>query len=110
MPPATLEQILDAVRHLPESQRAKLLQEIGALPYAEEALVAAQRLRGKYRMSKQKRERMAKLLAKGNAGMQTPAEKAAADELVAEFEQKTLELARALTRTVGKRRPTGSTP
>jgi hypothetical protein len=99
------EQILDAARQLPASERSKLLRELESLPDAEETLVAARRLRDKYRMGPRKRDRLARLLAKGNAGTLTPAEKNAAAALVAEFEQKTLALAQALTRRARNHRP-----
>jgi hypothetical protein len=99
------EQILDAVRQLPASERSKLLRELESLPDSEETLVAARRLREKYRMGPRKRERLAQLLAKGNAGTLTPAEKRVADALVAEFEKKTLALAQALTHKGRNRSP-----
>jgi uncharacterized protein (TIGR03067 family) len=96
----TLEQILETVRQLPEPQRQRLLKEIEALPRPANALAAARRLRAEHRMEKQQRQRISKLLAKGNAGLLSAEEKTELNCLVDEFEKKTLELAQALVQAV----------
>jgi hypothetical protein len=89
----TFDQILEAVRRWPPSQRKSLLKAIEALPTSEKARAAAQRLRGKYRMGIKKRQRMSHLLSKGNAGTLTAGERDELDGLVEEFERKTLAMA-----------------
>ncbi len=96
----TLNQILDVVRQLPEPQRKKLVQEIEALPKLSQIRAAARQLRGQHRLGTKLRKRLSALLAKGNAGTLTPAEKAELNDLVEEFEKKTLELAQALAETL----------
>jgi hypothetical protein len=92
----TFDQILEAVRQWPPSQRKSLLKAIEALPTSEKARAAAQRLHGKYRMSVKKRQRMSQLLSRGNAGTLTPEERDELDGLVEEFERKTLAMAQTL--------------
>jgi hypothetical protein len=94
----TLDQILDAVRQLPQPQRQRLLQEIGKLPSAEAARAAAKKLRGTYRMEKRDRKRISELLTKGNAGALTPVESEELNRLVDDFETRTLEMARAISK------------
>lgn len=96
----SLDQIIEAVRQLPEKQRELLLKEIHALPKPQEARVVAQRLRGKHRMGEKKRKRMSELLARATDGSLTAAEKEELHRLVEEFETKTLELAQAIAGTL----------
>lgn len=95
----TLEQLREALLQLPEPQRRQLLEEIQRLPAAEEAREAARHLRGTFRMPPRQRKRMSELLAKGNEGTLTAEESRELDALVAQFERKTLDMARALTRS-----------
>ena len=95
----TLEQLRDAIIQLPEPQRRKLLEDIKRLPATEEAREAAQRVRGTFRMPARQRKRMSELLAKGNDGTLTDQESQELDALVDQFEQKTLDMTRALTRS-----------
>jgi hypothetical protein len=97
----TLEQIVNAVKQLPEAQRQELLQQMANLPSPDDARRAARRLRGIYRMDKPQRQRMSELLAKGNAGELTASESTELDALVDEFERKTLELAQSLSKSNG---------
>jgi hypothetical protein len=94
----TLEQLRDALLQLPESQRQQLLADITRLSAAE-ARAAAQRVRGTFRMPARQRKRMSELLAKGNNGTLTDQESQELDALVDQFEQKTLAMTRALTRS-----------
>ena len=87
----TYDQVLAAARRLRAAERRQLVAAL-----AEPARAAARRLRESYRMGDQRRERLSELLQKGNAGKLTAAERAEADRLVEEFEQRTLELAQAL--------------
>jgi hypothetical protein len=96
----TLEQILQAVRRLPEAQREKLLKEIEALPKPEQARATARRLRARYRLGRKPQQRMSDLLAKGNAGTLSREEKQELGVLVADFEKRTLEFARAIAEAV----------
>ena len=58
-----------------------------------------QRVRGTFRMPARQRKRMSELLAKGNNGTLTDQESQELDVLVDQFEQKTLAMTRALTRS-----------
>ena len=93
----TLEQLRDALIQLPEPQRRQLLEDINRLPAAEEARAAAPRVRGTFRMPARQRKRLSELLAKGNDGTLTTEEGRELDALVDQFEQKTLDTARALS-------------
>ena len=95
----TLEQLRDALLQLPESQRQQLLADLTRLCAAEEARAAAQRVRGTFRMPARQRKRMSELLAKGNDGTLTDQESQELDALVDQFEQQTLAMTRALTRS-----------
>ena len=94
----TLEQLRDALIQLPEPQRRKLLEDIKRLCRADEARAAAQRVRGTFRMPARQHKRMSTLLAKGNEGTLTDEESQGLDTLVEQFERKTLDMARELTR------------
>ena len=95
----TLEQLRDAIIQLPEPQRRKLLEDIQRLLTTEEARVAAQRVRGTFRMPARQRKRMSALLAKGNNGTLTAEESRELDALIDQFEHKTLDMACELTRS-----------
>jgi hypothetical protein len=95
----TLEQLRNALIQLPEPQRRQLLEDINRLPSAEEARATAPRVRGTFRMPAGQRKRMSALLAKGNDGTLTAEESRELDVLVDQFERKTLDMARALTRS-----------
>ena len=95
----TLEQLRDALLQLPEPHRRQLLEDLQRLPAAEEARAAAQHMRGTFRMPAHQRKRMSALLAKGNDGTLTAEESQELDALVTQFERKTLDMARALTRS-----------
>lgn len=95
----TLDQIRNAILQLPESQRRKLLAEIERIPSQGEAREAARQARGTFRMSAKQRKRMSELLAKGNDGTLTAEESREVDELVSDFERKTLEMTQAIARS-----------
>ena len=95
----TLEQLRDALLQSPESQRQQLLADMTRLCAAEEARAAAQRVRGTFRLPARQRKRMSDLLAKGNDGTLTDQESQELDVLVDQFEQQTLAMTRALTRS-----------
>src|SRR6266436_2243421 len=101
----TLDQILEAVRQLPEAQRKSLVEAIERLPTPEEARDAARRLRGTCRMEKKQSKRMSELLLKGNAGTLTREESEELDCLAEEFEKRTLDLARAIADTGSRSAP-----
>lgn len=96
----SIDQILDAVRHLPEPQREKLVREIASLPKPKRAHAAAQQLRSRFRLDGQQGRRMRDLLARGNTGDLTADEKRELDQLVGMFEKNTLALAEAIVREV----------
>jgi hypothetical protein len=101
----TLDQIVAAVRQLPEGQRRALLLDIENETIPEQALLAARRFRDRFSLGEKKRKRMSTLLARSNAGVISPSERKELDRLVDEFEQKTLELAQAITGTVNSSHP-----
>jgi hypothetical protein len=95
----TLEQLRDALIQLPEAQRRQLLEDINHLPpAAEDARAAAPRIRGTFRMPARQRKRLSALLAKGNDGTLTAEESRELNALVDQFERRTLDMARALSR------------
>jgi hypothetical protein len=96
----TLEQLRDALIQLPEPQCRRLLEEINHLASAEEVRAAAQRVGGTFRMPASQRKRMSELLAKGDDGTLTAEESQELDALVDQFERKTLDMTRELTRAV----------
>ncbi len=95
----TLEQLRDAIIQLPDSQRQRLLEDIERIPAAEDARRMASELRGTFRMNAHNRARMSELLAKGNEGTLSAAESRELNALVDEFEQRTLQMARAVVRS-----------
>jgi hypothetical protein len=95
----TLEQIRNAILQLPDGQRRELLQDIGRLPSADEARSAARRVRRTFRMKPKQRKRMSELIAKSSDGTLSIEESRELDELVGEFERKTLEMAQSLARS-----------
>ena len=94
----TLEQLREAIVQLPKPQRQKLLADIARTPTPDEAREKARRVRSTFRMPARQRERMATLLAKGNEGTLTTNESRELDALVDQFEDKTLAMAREITR------------
>jgi hypothetical protein len=94
----TLEQLCDAIVQLPKPQRRKLFAEVKRVSPTEEVRAAARRIRNTFRLNAHQRERMADLLAKGNEGTLTAKESRELDALVDQFESKTLDMARELTR------------
>ena len=105
----TFEQLRDTLIQLPEPQRRKLLEDINRLCTANEAQAAAQRVRGTFRMPARQRKRMSTLLAKGNEGTLTDEESQGLDTLVEQFERKTLDMARELTRSGESSEPSPKT-
>jgi hypothetical protein len=95
----TVEQILNVARKLPESQKRRLVRELGQFPRPRRSRDLIRHLRGAYRMPAQKKKRLSDLLAKGNSGTLSAAESGELDRLVTEFEEKTLDLARAAARS-----------
>ncbi|MGE0822551.1 MAG: hypothetical protein AB7G75_32095 [Candidatus Binatia bacterium] len=94
----TLKQLREAIVQLPKSQRQKLLADIARTPTPDEAREKARRVRSTFRMPARQRERLATLLAKGNAGTLTTEENRELDALVDQFEDKTLAMAREISR------------
>jgi hypothetical protein len=101
----TLEQIVDAVRQLPEAQRKELLRVLESLPTPAQARATARQIRESWRLRPKDRKRLTALLAKGNAGTLTAAESQELDRLVEQFEQNTLDMARTLA--AGAKPPKG---
>jgi ribosome recycling factor len=95
----TVEQLRDAILQLPGEKRRQLLKQIERLPSADEARAAVRQVRGNFRLNAKQRKRMAELLAKGNDGALTLNESRELDELVDQFERKTLEMAQAPARS-----------
>ncbi len=93
----SFHQILETVKQLPAGQRQKLVDEIQNLPPSRPSPATIRRVRAALRMGPKKRKRMSILLQKGNAGTLSVLEKKELNQLVEEFEQKTLEMAQELT-------------
>jgi|GEM_PF-6782267 len=94
----TLEQLREAIVQLPKPQRQKLLAEIARTPTPDEAQEKVRRVRNTFRMPARQRGRTATLLAKDNEDTFTIEESRELDALVNQFEDKTLAMARELTR------------
>jgi ATP-dependent DNA ligase len=104
----TFDQILEAARQLPRSQRAKLARSLESLPDPAQARAALRAMRSGHRLGAKKRNRLSELLLKGNAGNLNAAESEELDGLVDEFEGKTLDLARAGAQESSRRRGAGN--
>lgn len=85
----TIEQILTAVRQLSPKELDRLKNEIGSS--------GGPPMPGQ--LSTPKGKRMSQLLIKGNEGKLTEAESRELDRLVEDFEERTLDMARALKRS-----------
>jgi hypothetical protein len=92
----TFEQVAEAVRQLPESDRRRLLDEVNPRPSPELLRAATERLRRKYRAKPRQQKRMSDLLAKGSAGTLTVEENRELDQLVEDFERRTVAMAEEL--------------
>lgn len=92
----TLEQIREAIIQLPAEQREKLLRDVERLPTADDARRMARQRRGSFRMPAKERKRMSELLVKGNEAALSAAESQELESLVDQFEQRTLDMARAI--------------
>jgi len=75
----TFDQVMQAVRALPDRDRRRLLNEVAAKQH----------------------KRMSELLAKGNAGTLTADESRELDQLVADFERRTAAMAEELAASCG---------
>ena len=95
----SFDEILQAARRLPKTQRDRLVEALAGRPTPEKVRAAARSLRGTYRMDPNRRRRMSSLLHKGNQGKLTADEKTELDHLVGEFQTRTLEMAEALVET-----------
>jgi acyl-CoA reductase-like NAD-dependent aldehyde dehydrogenase len=94
----TPEQILDAARQLPETERRRLVVALQEQSTPQQARARARKLRRGHRLPTKQRERLGELLAKGNAGALSAAESVELDRLVEIFEEKTHDLALAIGR------------
>lgn len=97
----TVEQILDAIRQLPESERRRIVAEIehvspSGASVSDQMERTVQKLRSRFRMNPADRKRMSELLRKATEGKLTGEESGELDRLVDDFEQRTLEMAEAL--------------
>jgi hypothetical protein len=97
----TFEQVVEAVRQLPEGDRRRLLREVTSPPNPKTVHAAAQRLRKKYQAKPKRQQRMSELLAKGNAGTLTAEEGLELDRLVEDFERRAVAMAEELAATYG---------
>lgn len=97
----TFEQVVEAVRQLPERDRGRLLREVSPQADPQGLHAAASRLRKKYQASPKKRRRISDLLAKGSAGELTAKESRELDQLVDDFERRTVAMAEELAATCG---------
>jgi hypothetical protein len=97
----TFEQVAEAVRQLPESDRQRLLNEVSPRPDPQALREATDRLRKKYRAKPRQQKRMSELLAKGSAGELTAEESCELDQLVEDFERRTVAMAEELAAGFG---------
>lgn len=97
----TFEQMVDAVRQLPERDRRRLLSEVAPQSDPERLRETASRLRKKYQASPRKQKRMSDLLAKGSAGELTPQESRELEQLVDDFERRTVAMTEELAASYG---------
>ena len=95
----TVEQIVDAARQLADDDRVRLIAALVEKPKGDAARHVLEQLRDQFRMEPKRQQRMSALLAKGNEGKLTPQERAELDELVDEFQQRSLDLAQAVAQS-----------
>jgi hypothetical protein len=94
----TVEQIVDAVRQLPEKDRQYVMTRLisGEIPKGEEAILRFQRLGSQFRMTPKQEQRLSELLAKGGERSLTKSDQRELDVLLDLSHQRTMELALAV--------------
>ena len=97
----TFEQVVEAVRQLPEGDRRRLLSVVSSRPSPAAVRAAANQLRKKHQARPRQQRRMSELLAKGSNGALTADESCELDQLVEDFERRTVAMADELAATFG---------
>jgi hypothetical protein len=97
----TFDQVVEAVRQLPEGDRRRLLSAVGLPPKGERPRAVAGRLRKKYQAKPKQQKRMSEPLVKGSAGTLTAEENRELNLLVEDYERRTVEMANGLAATFG---------
>jgi hypothetical protein len=101
----TYEQVVEAVRQLPAGERRRLLSEVTMRPDPKVLQARTARLRKKYQAKPKQQKRMSELLAKGGAGTLTAAESRELDQLVEDYERRTVAMAEELAAMYGMAAP-----
>ncbi len=98
----TLEQIVDAAQQLKDGERLHLISELVNRNRRKEATKAVEELRPQYEMPRKTQRRMSVLLTRSNEGVITAAERSELATLVDEYQQRSLELAQAVSDRVAE--------
>lgn len=96
---STVEQLLDGIKRLAPQELIEFEEKFFEIKQQRIASLADEKVLQQqiaYRFPEKKKQRMRVLLYKNNAGTITQAEKFELDELIEEFEQKSLEKAEAM--------------
>ncbi|MDA1052083.1 MAG: hypothetical protein O3C40_16580 [Planctomycetota bacterium] len=93
----TLEQIVDAAQQLPDEDRVHLISALVQHSRGKKAREALEELRPRFGMPQPAQRRMSALLAKSNGGTITAKERAELATLIGDFQQRSLELAEAVS-------------
>lgn len=105
----TFEQIVDAARQLPDEDRLHLIEKLVQHSCGDRTRAALEALRPQFEMPQPAQRRMSALLAKSNAGAITAKEQEELAGLIDDFQQRSLELAEAVSERAGgaspRRRP-----
>lgn len=95
----TVEQLLDGIKKLSPQELMEFEEKFFEIKQQRIASLADEKILKQqiaYRFPKKKKRRMRNLLSKNNAGTITQVERLELDELIEEFEQKSLEKAEAM--------------
>lgn len=95
----TMEQLLDELERLSPQELMEFEEKFFEFKHQRIASLADEKVLQQqvgYRFPKKKKQRMRALLSKNNAGIITQAERLELDELIEEFEQRSLEKAEAM--------------
>lgn len=96
----TLEQIVDAAQQLPDGDRLHLISQLVQHSRGDNTHAALEQLRPQFEMPPLAQRRMSALLAKGDAGTITAKERVELTDLIDDFQQRSLELAEAVSERV----------
>lgn len=96
----TRKQIIDAVRQLSDEDRLNVLRELVGTTDRDRVTKSVDRVRPAFRLTPPQQRRLATLLQMGNTGTLKPEERQELDELCQLANERTLEMAREVVRTV----------